>query len=567
MRKRSIRKKSVRTIVFSCFALGLTTLLIGLVIYTTSLVQQYVRHAFGIASHAAMNATYASMNAHHGVDSAPISHQVMTIYRGLSPQDRAKMGTVEYRRLFSSIDTIPKSGSSWDRLTHMLNTFVIEVDDVYIAMYDEATSALVYIADASADSRMYPGDWEAVSQNEVQKFLNWKGPEMLYDIDRTEKYGWLCTAGYPLRDGNGKVFAFLMVDVSVDNIIGDMLDFSLKVTIGILLLTFIIAWLGSRRIKKGIADPIDAIANAAMDYVQGRNEGTDRHYFSELNLKTNNELEDLSHVMADMEISLASHEEHIRTITAEKERINTELSMAQRIQAAMMPHVFPPFPDRKEFDLYALMHPAREVGGDFYDFFLIDPDHLALVIADVSGKGIPAALFMMISKIILQSCAMLGKSAGEILTKTNDALCSNNQVQMFVTVWLGILEISTGKMTCANAGHEYPALYSATQGNFTLFKDKHGLVIGGLPDIHYREYEIQLKKNDVLFVYTDGVPEATNEELNMFGTDRMLEVLNASSQQSTTEILESVDRSVKQFVGPAEQFDDLTMLCLRYNGI
>ena len=142
MRKRSIRKKSVRTIVFSCFALGLTTLLIGLAIYTTSLVQQYVRHAFGIASHAAMNATYASMNAHHGVDSAPISHQVMTIYRGLSPQDRAKMGTVEYRRLFSSIDTIPKSGSSWDRLTHMLNTFVIEVDDVYIAMYDEATSAL-----------------------------------------------------------------------------------------------------------------------------------------------------------------------------------------------------------------------------------------------------------------------------------------------------------------------------------------------------------------------------------------------------------------------------------------
>ena len=149
----------------------------------------------------------------------------------------------------------------------------------------------------------------------------------------------------------------------------------------------------------------------------------------------------------------------------------------------MLPHIFPPFPNRKEFDLYASMDPAKEVGGDFYDFFLIDDDHLGIVMADVSGKGIPAALFMMVSKVILQSCAMLGRSAGEILTKTNEAICSNNQAGMFVTVWVGILEISTGKLTAANAGHEYPALRRAN-GSFELFRDKHGFVIGGMPGMN-----------------------------------------------------------------------------------
>ncbi len=248
----------------------------------------------------------------------------------------------------------------------------------------------------------------------------------------------------------------------------------------------------------------------------------------------------------------------------ERERITTELQMGSRIQASMLPHEFPPFPDRREFNIFASMDPAKEVGGDFYDFFLIDEDHLCLVIADVSGKGVPAALFMMISKVILQSCAMLGQSPAEILRKTNDALCSGNQEEMFVTVWVGILEISTGRITAANAGHEYPALMQ--DGRFALRKDKHGLFIGGMEDMVYKEYELRLKPGDKLFLYTDGVPEATDASDAMFGLDRMLTALNEAPDAAPRAILENVRRAVDQFVKDAEQFDDLTMLCLEYNG-
>ena len=211
------------------------------------------------------------------------------------------------------------------------------------------------------------------------------------------------------------------------------------------------------------------------------------------------------------------------------------------------------------------MDPAKEVGGDFYDFFLIDDDHLALVMADVSGKGVPAALFMMASKIILKSTAMLGKAAGEVLTQTNQTICSNNQEEMFVTVWLGILEISTGKITAANAGHEYPAI-KHPDGSFELFRDKHGFVIGGMDGLRYKDYELQLEPGAKLFVYTDGVPEATNREGEMFGTDRMIDVLNKKPEAPPEKLLKNVRKTVDGFVKDAEQFDDLTMLCMEYLG-
>jgi sigma-B regulation protein RsbU (phosphoserine phosphatase) len=196
---------------------------------------------------------------------------------------------------------------------------------------------------------------------------------------------------------------------------------------------------------------------------------------------------------------------------------------------------------------------------------MIDDDHLCVVMADVSGKGVPAALFMMISKTILQNCAMLGQSAGAILAKTNEALCSNNQMEMFVTVWLGILEISTGKILAANAGHEYPALKRA-EGSFELFKDKHGFVLGSMSGLKYRDYEIMLNPGDTLFVYTDGVPEAADADMQFFGSDRMVDALNACGETAPEQVLQAVKQAVDGFVKDAEQFDDLTMLCLTYKG-
>ena len=308
--------------------------------------------------------------------------------------------------------------------------------------------------------------------------------------------------------------------------------------------------------------PLKKVQSSIRSYKTTKDSGAVTEELSEV--RSRNEIGVLAEDVTEMVHEIDDHVDRIREITAQTERISTELALATRLQAAFLPSIFPPFPDRKEFDIYASMDPAKEVGGDFYDFYLIDDDHLCLTIADVSGKGIPAALFMMVSKIILQSCTMLGQSAGEVLTKTNEAICSNNKESMFVTVWIGILEISTGKLTCANAGHEYPAIMK--NGRFELYKDKHGFVIGGMEGLKYKEYELMLEPGDKLFVYTDGVPEASDENKALFGAERMLGALNAAAGASPEELLGAVRKAVDGFVGSAEQFDDLTMLCIEYKG-
>ncbi len=337
---------------------------------------------------------------------------------------------------------------------------------------------------------------------------------------------------------------------------------SQRSTVILMVLLTLLAGAGALILGKHFVRPLNRITKRIASL-----RGGDLEFKMEDTYRTGDEIEVLAESFAGLSHKTLEYVEQVRQATAEKERIGTELQMANRIQESMLPHVFPPFPDRTEFDIYATMDPAREVGGDFYDFFMIDRDHLCLVMADVSGKGVPAALFMMISKTILQSCALLGQSAGAILAKTNEALCSNNQVEMFVTVWLGILEISTGRMSCANAGHEYPAVFSEQcTKEFSLLKDKHGFVIGGMAGVRYKEYEFRMNPGDKLFVYTDGVPEATNSAEEMFGTERMIQVLNEHPESTPKELLTTVKQSVDSFVGDADQFDDLTMLCLEYRG-
>ena len=331
-------------------------------------------------------------------------------------------------------------------------------------------------------------------------------------------------------------------------------------TVAVLLLIVMTVTIGSAiALGKKIVKPLNTITKRIASL-----SSTNLEFKMEDEFRTGDEIEVLAESFAKLSHRTVLYVDEVKTVTAEKERISTELHMANQIQESMLPSIFPAFPERSEFDIYATMDPAREVGGDFYDFFLIDDDHLCMVMADVSGKGVPAALFMMISKIIIQSCAMLGRSAGEILTKTNEALCSNNRMEMFVTVWLGILEISTGRITAANAGHEYPAVM--TDGEFELFKDKHGLVIGGLDGVRYKEYELKLRPGDKMFLYTDGVAEAMNSEKELFGTDRMLDALNKEPQEKPQQILKNVRDAVDTFVGNSEQFDDLTMLCFEYKG-
>ena len=282
--------------------------------------------------------------------------------------------------------------------------------------------------------------------------------------------------------------------------------------------------------------------------------------------RTDDEIQVLAEAFDDLSKKTKAYIGQITAITAEKERIGTELALANRIQSDMLPSIFPAFPERNEFYIFASMDPAKEVGGDFYDYFLVDDDHLCMVMADVSGKGVPAALFMMASKIVLANNAKMGKSPAQIIHDTNVSICKNNREEMFVTVWLGILEISTGKLTAVNAGHEYPILKSSGDGLFELLKDKHGFVVGGFEGSKYKEYELQLQPGAKLFLYTDGVPEATDADNVLFGTDRMIEALNEAHTASPDRILKHVRENVDAFVKDAEQFDDLTMLCFEYRG-
>ena len=324
--------------------------------------------------------------------------------------------------------------------------------------------------------------------------------------------------------------------------------------------------------------PVLKMKSGVEDYMADK----DSHAVSEKmdQIRVQNEIGVLADSFSDLATEIDRYTKEILTLNTEKARIQTELSLATNIQSSMLPSDFPAFPDRTDFDIHASMNPAKEVGGDFYDFFLIDDDHLCLVIADVSGKGVPAALFMMSSMITLRNLAEQGTSPAAILESANKAICASNKQEMFVTVWLGILELSTGKLTAANAGHEYP-VFCGESGRFELFKDRHGFVVGGMEGICYREYEVLLTPGSKLFVYTDGVPEATNAEGEMYGTDRMVDALNnavgsvnsagsvnsvGSADSTPKDILAAVRASVDEFVKDAEQFDDLTMLCLSYHG-
>ena len=327
-------------------------------------------------------------------------------------------------------------------------------------------------------------------------------------------------------------------------------------TITIVLLAIVAALFVAERIVRPLERMTERINTLNDD---------DRVFEMEDIYRTDDEIEILAESFAAISHKTQEYIAQITQITAEKERIGTELALATRIQADMLPNIFPPFPERTDFDVYASMNPAKEVGGDFYDFFLIDDKHLGMVMADVSGKGVPAALFMMISKILVQNYAMTGRSPSQVLRAVNAQICANNREEMFVTVWFGILDTETGKITAANAGHEYPVMKKAG-GDFELVKDKHGLVIGAMDGVSYKEYEITLTKGSKLFLYTDGVPEATNADNEMFGTDRMLDALNKDRNASSMGILRNVREAVDGFVQGAEQFDDITMLCLEYKG-
>lgn len=251
-------------------------------------------------------------------------------------------------------------------------------------------------------------------------------------------------------------------------------------------------------------------------------------------------------------------------ITKKGARIETELNLANSIQKNMLPSIFPPFPEHKEIDIYASMTPAKEVGGDFYDMFLIDDKHLAITIADVSGKGIPAALFMMIAKTLIKNVSEMEEEVNKIFNKVNNMLCNGNKVDLFVTSWFGILNLDTGKLDFVNAGHNPPLYYSNRKKRYEYLKTEPNMVLASIENIKYEKYEINIEPEDRIFLYTDGVVEAINYNNELYGEDRLQLFLNNNCNLSAKENIEKLQEDIKKFVGRREQFDDITMLELNY---
>ena len=424
-------------------------------------------------------------------------------------------------------------------------------------------------------------DPEVAFPEEEVAYLDIAAGDNIVYISETEEYGWLCTAVVWMYDETGDTYAFMNVDISMNDVMADRMDFLRVVLFAILLAMVAACVILVLLVNRFVVNPINQVARAALQYVSDRRtsegrsastgvrristgeDGEECSAISKLNIRTGDEIQALSEAIKTMELEINEYIQDLTTVTAEKERIGAELNVATQIQADMLPRIFPAFPEREEFDVYATMNPAKEVGGDFYDFFLVDDDHLAVVIADVSGKGVPAALFMVIAKTLIKNHAQNQEAPGTVFTQTNEQLCEGNDAGLFVTGWMGVLEISTGKFVYVNAGHNPPLLKRAG-GTFEWLKSRPGFVLAGMEGVRYRENTLQLEPGDRLYLYTDGVTEATNSHEELFGDERLQNALNEYMDLPVEQFLPKIKECIDAFVGDADQFDDITMLALDY---
>ena len=455
-----------------------------------------------------------------------------------------------------------------------MDVLISDINDSVIAM-DHVNGAYAFLLDTNGKVIAAPGDFRNTVGNNIitddnarlhgiaDQILSGKSgiaatDQAYYAYAPVDGIDWILGVYFPTSVITEKTDDITAVISENTSDTAQSIQNSILLAITIFVAGFIIIVMGVYFISKVFADRVVQPLQILQKDVQMISEGNLEH---RAKIIQDDEIGELANAFNNMSASLQEYIKNLSSVMAEKERIGAELNVATQIQADMLPSIFPAFPEREEFDIYATMQPAKEVGGDFYDFFLIDEDHLAVVIADVSGKGVPAALFMVIAKTLLKNRAQMGDSPAKVLEVVNNQLCENNKAEMFVTVWFGVMQISTGKIVAANAGHEKPIIRKA-DGEFEIFKDKHGFVMGGMEGMKYKEYELEIEKGGCLFVYTDGVPEATSSDSELFGMERLVQVLNEEKDAPLPDILKSVKGSIDKFVKDAPQFDDITMLAL-----
>lgn len=443
-----------------------------------------------------------------------------------------------------------------------LNAFQAKSSIQYYYVFVPFEDDLVYIWDANLEEGAcelgYHEEYMEGGKEATYSIYKQNPPEEI-ELVNDDTYGYIASAYSPVFDSNGEPVAVVGVDVYMPDLQKNMAEFLTVVIIAVVLVVLVAVLICFFFVKRKIVNPINKIRNVSKSMV----ENLENEDSIQVSVKTGNEIEELLDSFKEMYSDVREYINKLSTVTAEKERIGAELDVAKHIQSSMLPCLFPAFPERTEFDIHASMTPAKEVGGDFYDFFMVDDRHLAIVMADVSGKGVPAALFMVIAKTLIKDHTTPERNLGEVFTKVNNLLCESNSEGLFVTAFEGVLDLVTGEFNFVNAGHEIPYICKAGK-EFEPYKIKAGFVLAGMEDMKYKGGSIVLEEGDKIFQYTDGVTEATNLSNELYGSERLKSVLNANSTATPCEILEEVKKDIDRFAGEADQFDDITMLCLEY---
>ncbi|WP_051688465.1 PP2C family protein-serine/threonine phosphatase [Butyrivibrio sp. AE2032] len=551
MKKMSLGQKSVLLVIIMVVVMGLVEGVLTYVVFDKTINSEYEKNVTNLAHTVAVSVD--------GDNIGLLRDKVVEVYESLDKKVGSDMmGTPEFDEYISHYQGIKETPEFKTELKKLQRISEANGVDIYVVYVYPKEKITFYLADGSEIAND-PGVYDPLYE---VNYAVLDDPSIGYPayITNTPEYGWLVTAGYPIYDSKGEVVALGLADISMNDIKSKETAFTWLLAGLTLLIAVVLSSIFILLIKQQVVSPINKLSKAALNYYS-----TEKgHAFSGLNITTGDEIENLSDAMKHMEQDINEYVDNITAITAEKERIGAELNVATQIQADMLPRIFPSFPEKTEFDLYASMDPAKEVGGDFYDFFLIDESHLGLVVADVSGKGVPAALFMVIAKTLIKNRALIGGTPSEILSYANEQLCEGNDAELFVTVWFAILDIKTGKGLAANAGHEHPALKRA-DGTFELVMYKHSPALATMEGLKFKEHEFELHHGDTLLCYTDGVTEATNKDNVLFGNDRLLEALNKEPNADVYGVVNNVKTAIDEFVAEAPQFDDITMLCIHYN--
>ncbi len=470
------------------------------------------------------------------------------------------MSLGRYKKIKSELDNLRKN---------------MQLTDIYLTYFDPEVLHNYTEGDTDWKPLLYIID---CYYNESEQFLlgqsssmNPKNKELFAEVMETKSnqddfiisngdFGYNISALKPILSDDGEVIAVIAVEEPMRLVVSSTKAFLIRTMSAILFAIVAVIILFVIYMYKSVIAPVRLIASEAVRFGEN-NDITDESMESLENIKTGDEIETLSDSIAKMEKDMLVYVDNIKTITAEKERIGAELHVATKIQADMLPSIFPAFPEREDMDIYASMDPAKEVGGDFYDLFMIDEDRIALVMADVSGKGVPAALFMVISKTLIKNHMQSGAPVDQVLYTVNNQLCEGNDESLFVTAWIGVVNLKTGEVEFADAGHEFPLLIHTDGTVEEIHPEKKRLPLAAMEEMTYSMDKFTLQKGDKLFLYTDGVPEATSADNELFGMERLTEVLKNRGSEKPEMLLRAVRASVDLFVGDAPQFDDLTMLC------